>query len=89
MVSALGCKYAVTGSQDRRKKAEDAMEKSRLLSQASPEAMKGYEEYAERIRYRLDSGKLSTGPSTITDSAQPRRNLQTDRGDACFSFRAL
>ena len=62
MASALACKYAVTGDLGWRRKAEDVLEKSRLLSQASPDAMKGYEEYAERIRYRLESREIIDKP---------------------------
>jgi tetratricopeptide (TPR) repeat protein len=62
MASALACKYAVTGDMSWRQKAEEALEKSRQLSQASPEATKGCEEYAERIRYRLDSREIIDKP---------------------------
>lgn len=60
--SALACKYAVTGNLGWRQKAEDALEVSRQLSQGSPEAIKAYEEYAERIRYRLDSREIIDKP---------------------------
>lgn len=62
LASALACKYAVTGDTAWRQKAEETLEKSRLLSQPSAEAMKGYEEYAERIRYRLDSREIIDRP---------------------------
>ncbi len=62
MASALACKYAVTGDLAWRQKAEAMVEKARQLSQASPEAMKGHEEYAERIRYRLESREIIDKP---------------------------
>src|SRR6266849_991802 len=62
VASALACKYAVTGDLAWRQKAQGMLEKSRQLSQGSPEATKSYEEYAERIRYRLDSREIIDKP---------------------------
>ena len=58
MASALACKYAVTGDAVWRERAEGMLAKSRQLLQSHPEALKAYQEYAERIRYRLDSREI-------------------------------
>jgi hypothetical protein len=58
MASALACKYAVTGDISWRQKAEGMLEKSRQLLPQSPEALKAFQEYEERIRYRLDSREI-------------------------------
>jgi hypothetical protein len=54
VASALACKYAVSGDPEFRKQAEQMIEKARALAR-SPEDKANFEEYAERIRYRLDS----------------------------------
>jgi hypothetical protein len=56
--SALACKYAVTGEEAYRKQSIEMLEKARQLAQGNPDAAKGFDEYAERIRYRLDSRKI-------------------------------
>jgi tetratricopeptide (TPR) repeat protein len=75
VASALACKYAKTGDMAWRQKAEEMLEESRQLSQASPETMKGYEEYAERIRYRLDSRE-------IIDTPEYNRRFRAGKGQA-------
>jgi len=55
VASALACKYAVTGDLSYRKQAEQMLEKSRELSQQSPEDKARFEEFAERFHYRLES----------------------------------
>ena len=56
--SALACKYAVTGNPEFRKESEATLEKAWQLAQASPDAKARVDEYAERIRYRLDSREI-------------------------------
>jgi hypothetical protein len=58
VASALACKYAVTGNPEFRKQAEQTLEKARALAQRSPEDKASFEEYAERIRYRLESREI-------------------------------
>jgi len=58
LASALACKYAVTGDPTLRTRAEEMLEKGRQLAASSPEAMQGYKEYEERIRYRLKSRQI-------------------------------
>jgi tetratricopeptide (TPR) repeat protein len=58
MASALACKYAVTGDIAYRERAEVMLQKSRQLLPQSPEAMERYQEYLERIHYRLDSREI-------------------------------
>jgi tetratricopeptide (TPR) repeat protein len=62
LASALACKYATTGDPAWRQKAEAMLEKSRQLAQPSPDEMKSYAEYSERIRYRLDSRQIIDKP---------------------------
>jgi hypothetical protein len=56
--SALACKFAVTGDPEFKRKSEEQLEKSRTLAQGSPEETKQFDEYAERIRYRLSSREI-------------------------------
>jgi hypothetical protein len=62
VASAQACKYAATGTADWKQKAEETMEKAKRLAQKSPEDMKSFEEYAERIRYRLTSREIIDKP---------------------------
>ena len=55
VASALACKYAVTGDPEFRKQAEETLQKAEALARKSPEEMASFKEYAERIRYRLNS----------------------------------
>jgi hypothetical protein len=56
--SALACKYAVTDDPAYQKQSLEMLQKAKQLAQGNPDAEKGFEEYAERIRYRLDSRKI-------------------------------
>lgn len=58
LASALACKYAVTGDPAFRSRAEQLLEQARLGSQSSAELKTSYEEYSERIRYRLKSREI-------------------------------
>jgi hypothetical protein len=62
VASALACKYAVTGDPSYRQQAEEMLEKARLLAQASPEQVAHFEEYSERIHYRLQSREIIDKP---------------------------
>jgi hypothetical protein len=55
VASALACKYAVTGNVAFRVEAESLLAHAHTLAMSSPEEMARYDEYAERIRYRLDT----------------------------------
>ena len=52
--SALACKYAVTGDAPFRRQSEDMLAKSQQLIQGDSTQQQLFQEYAERIRYRLD-----------------------------------
>jgi hypothetical protein len=56
--SALACQYAVNGDAGYRQRAEQLLEQARTLAQSSPANQQGYAEYAERIRYRLESREI-------------------------------
>ncbi|MFY9559754.1 MAG: tetratricopeptide repeat protein [Terriglobales bacterium] len=58
LAGALACKYAVTGVADYRRRSEEMLEKSRQLAQGNKEAEESYQEYAERLRHRLDSREI-------------------------------
>jgi hypothetical protein len=58
VASALACKYAVTGDITYRKRAEDMLQKAEQQSQGNEEAMKSFQEYSERIRFRLDTRQI-------------------------------
>jgi len=58
LASALACKYAVTGDMAYRKQSEDMLQKAEREAKADPEAMKNFQEYSERIRYRLNSRQI-------------------------------
>jgi hypothetical protein len=62
VASALACKYAVTGDPEFRRQAEELLDKAQLHAQRSPEDVARYQEYAERIRYRLDSREIIDKP---------------------------
>lgn len=55
VASALACKYAVTGDQTYRNQAEEILSKARTQAQRSPEQKADFDEYVERINYRLDT----------------------------------
>lgn len=56
--SALACKYANTGDRKYRQQSEDMLEKSHQKLGTDPADEKGFQEYAERIRYRLESRQI-------------------------------
>jgi hypothetical protein len=58
VASALACKYAVTGDAQYRQQAETMLEQARQLGANDPEQRKSYEEYAERIQYRLKTREI-------------------------------
>jgi hypothetical protein len=56
--SAQACKYAVTGDPQFRKRAEELLAQAQALSEKSAEDRASFQEYAERIRYRLESREI-------------------------------
>ncbi len=60
LASALACKYAVTGNEEYRKRAEAALEKARKLaaSSSSAELQADLTGWEERTRYRLKSREI-------------------------------
>lgn len=58
VASALACKYAVTGDPKYKQQSEEMMEAARQKVGTDPEALKAFQEYIERIRYRLDSRQI-------------------------------
>jgi hypothetical protein len=58
VASAYACKYAVTGADEYRRASLDYLEKAKSL--AGPEAAADYEEYAARIRHRLETREILT-----------------------------
>jgi len=58
--SALACKYATTGDPNYKAQSEAMLQESQRRSQQDPESKKDFEEYAQRIRYRLDSRNIIT-----------------------------
>ena len=54
LASAVACKYAASGDASYRQKAEDLLKAADEFSKTAEER-KSFEEYAPRIRYRLDS----------------------------------
>ena len=58
MSSALACKYAVTGDAAYRAQSEEMLAKSQQLTQGDPAEVRRLQEYAERIRYRLDKREI-------------------------------
>jgi hypothetical protein len=57
LASALACKYAVTGDPQFLARSEEMLKKSRELAQ-TPDEVKAFTEYEERIRYRLKSREI-------------------------------
>ncbi len=58
VASALASKYAVTGAPEFRTQSEAMLTKAESLSQRDPEVKANFEEYAERIRYRLATREI-------------------------------
>ena len=72
LASALACKYAVTGNIGWRQKAEETLEKSRQLSQGSPEAIKPTRNTRNAFATGWIPGRSSIGPSMIAGSGPVR-----------------
>lgn len=58
LASAQACKFAETGNETFRSAALSSLEKAKSLSAASKDDMAEYEEYAERINYRLKTRQV-------------------------------
>jgi hypothetical protein len=58
VASAFACKYAKTGEQAYREQSEAMLAQAANDVKNDPEAQKAYDEYAERIRYRLKSREI-------------------------------
>jgi len=58
VASALACKYVVTGDAKYRQQAEEMLETARQKAGTDTAEQKEYQEYAARIRYRLDSRQI-------------------------------
>lgn len=73
LAGALSCKYAVTGDATFRTRTEEMMEKARQLSQGNQQAEESYQEYAERIKYRMDT-------RVIIDKTEYDRRFRSGKG---------
>lgn len=60
VASAFACKYAVTGDAKYKQQSEEMLETSRQKVDPDPEQQKWLQEYAERIRHRLDTRQIIT-----------------------------
>jgi len=58
VASALACKYAKTGDSSYREQAEGMLAQAANDAKTEPNAQKIYDEYAERIQYRLKSREI-------------------------------
>lgn len=58
VASALACKYALSGDSKYRQEAEEMLQISRQKLGADSAEQRGFQEYSERIRYRLDSRQI-------------------------------
>jgi hypothetical protein len=56
--SALACKYATTGDPAFRQRSEELLAKAKELAGDDKDAAAGFQEYSERIRYRLESRQI-------------------------------
>jgi tetratricopeptide (TPR) repeat protein len=72
VASALACKYAVTGDAQHRVQANEMLGRSHELVSGNPEAETRFEEYSERIEYRLKSRQII---STTEYNRRFRSNL--------------
>jgi len=75
VASALACKYATTGDEQYRLKAEGMLEEARSLV-STKEEKNEYQEYAERIEHRLKTREI------ITKEEYDRRFRSKDSGEA-------
>jgi hypothetical protein len=62
VASALACKYAVTRDPAYRNEAEAMLRQGEQQTKQHPEELKDFQEYAERINYRLISRKTIDTP---------------------------
>lgn len=62
VASALACKYAVTGDPSYRKQADEMLHSASELVPNDEQARQSYQEYAERILYRLDTREIIDKP---------------------------
>jgi hypothetical protein len=60
MVSALDCKYAVTGDAQYRQRAEELFERARQMAAGDKEMMAELEEFQDRHNYRLQTRQIIT-----------------------------
>lgn len=60
VASALACKYAVTGDDQYKTRAEEMLQRAQIASQRDAKEQERFVEYYERIRYRLDSREILT-----------------------------
>ncbi len=60
MVSALDCKYAVTGDTQYRDRSEEMMAKARQMAAGNKEMMDRLAEFEDRHKYRLETRKIIT-----------------------------
>jgi hypothetical protein len=58
LASALACKYAVTGNPEFSRAAEEALQKAKSLAGNDPQMVARYQEYSERIEYRLKTREI-------------------------------
>jgi len=58
LASALACKYAATKDISFRRQSEEMLERARQMAQGNADALKNLDEFAERNRYRLESGLI-------------------------------
>jgi hypothetical protein len=56
--SAFACKYALNGDPKYKKQSEDMLKEAERRAGQTPDERKPFEEYAERIRYRLTSREI-------------------------------
>jgi tetratricopeptide (TPR) repeat protein len=56
--SALAAKYASTGAPEFQARAEEDLKKAEHLSQSDPKGKVRFDEYSERIRYRLQTREI-------------------------------
>ena len=58
LASALACKYAITGDQSFHDRAMQALAQAEKLAQRSTDEKKEFQEYSDRIQYRLTSREI-------------------------------
>ena len=58
LAGALACKYAVTGDPSYRERSEEMIAKARLLSQGDQAAEESEQEYAERLKHRMNTREI-------------------------------